>query len=247
MVLVLYITGAVRHSGCPPPLMRIMLQINELRKDYAIPSGGSKRVVDIQSFSLAAGRQVAVSGPSGCGKTTFLHLIAGLHPADGGSIRIGGEDMTALGESGRDSLRARRIGIIFQTCNLLQGCTALENVRLGSAFGRKAERDEAAILLARVGLGGELHHFPRQLSLGQQQRVAVARSLAGSPGLVLADEPTASLDPETAGVTISLIQELCASSSASLLLVSHDPKVLSRFETCCTFSELSARVHRGVA
>jgi putative ABC transport system ATP-binding protein len=173
---------------------------------------------------------VALRGASGSGKTTLLHLIAGLLQADRGRIVIAGEDMTARSESARDRTRARLLGYVFQSFNLLQGYTALENVMLGMLFGKGVDRDRAKQLLERVGLGHRLHYRPSQLSVGQQQRVAVARALANRPQLVLADEPTGNLDQRHAGEALSLIRDVCRESEAALLLVSHDPQVLSAFE-----------------
>jgi putative ABC transport system ATP-binding protein len=122
------------------------------------------------------------------------------------------------------------MGYIFQTFNLLQGHTALENVELGMAFGHGVDRAQAVALLQRVGLGDKLGHYPRQLSTGQQQRVAVARALANRPKLVLADEPTGNLDRRNAREALQLIREVCRESGAALLLVSHDERVLAQFE-----------------
>src|SRR6185503_15331563 len=148
---------------------------------------------------LAAGAQLALRGESGSGKTTFLNLIAGILAPDSGRVMIDEAEMTALTEPRRDRLRAAKLGYIFQTFNLLQGFTVLENVMLGMSFGpRGADRAHAREILKRVGLGERLHHFPRQLSTGQQQRVAVARALVNRPKLVLADEPTGNLDRRNA-------------------------------------------------
>ena len=146
----------------------------------------------------------------------------------------------ALREAGRDRLRAEKLGYIFQTFNLLQGFTVLENVLLGMSFGpRGADRAHAREMLGRVGLGHRLDHFPRQLSTGQQQRVAVARALANHPKLVLADEPTGNLDHRNAREALALIREVCREQGAALLLVSHDEEVLGRFELRRDFADLN--------
>ena len=150
--------------------------------------------------------------------------------------------MAALGESGRDRLRASAIGYIFQTFNLLQGYTCLENVMLGMAFGAGSDRARATAMLERVGLAHRLRHYPRQLSTGQQQRVAVARALASHPKLVLADEPTGNLDHKNARESLALIRETCRENGASLLLVSHDPGVLASFEEVRDFAALNRAV-----
>jgi putative ABC transport system ATP-binding protein len=145
-------------------------------------------------------------------------------------VLIDGADITSMGEARRDALRAERIGYVFQTFNLLQGYSALENVLLGMMFGRGADAKAAAALLERVGLGNRLSYRPRQLSVGQQQRVAVARALANHPRLVLADEPTGNLDPRHGAEALTLIRDVCREQGAALLLVSHDPAVLSQFD-----------------
>ena len=197
-------------------------------------------------FELAAGEQRALRGESGSGKTTFLNLIAGILAADGGRVELDGIDLAALPEAKRDRLRADKIGYIFQTFNLLQGYTVLENVLLGMSFGpRGVDRVHAVELLRRVGLEHRLGHFPRQLSTGQQQRVAVARALANRPKLVLADEPTGNLDRTSAREALALIREVCRENGAALLLVSHDDGVLAQFEGLQDFAVINAAARRG--
>lgn len=224
--------------------MRAMLTVTQLQKSFVSPEGTRVPVVQVSQFEVSRGGQVALRGESGSGKTTFLHLIAGILAADSGKILIDGAEMTALAESGRDRLRAAKIGYIFQTFNLLQGYTALENVMLGMSFGpRGADRDHARELLGRVGLGQRLAHYPRQLSTGQQQRVAVARALANRPKLVLADEPTGNLDRRLAGEAMELIRGVCLEHGATLLLVSHDETVLGQFTDVRDFAAIN-RVER---
>jgi putative ABC transport system ATP-binding protein len=217
-----------------------MLEVRELRKSFAGSEGGRVEIVHVPSFSLAAGEQRALRGESGGGKTTFLNLVAGILAADSGRILVGGTDMAALREPARDQLRAAKLGYIFQTFNLLQGFTILENVVLGMSFAPGgADPARARALLDRVGLGHRLHHFPRQLSTGQQQRVAVARALANRPALVLADEPTGNLDRRNATEALALIRETCRETGAALLLVTHDPAVLGAFEEVSDFAALN--------
>ncbi|EIQ01850.1 ABC-type antimicrobial peptide transport system, ATPase component [Opitutaceae bacterium TAV1] len=217
-----------------------LLTISHLKKSFVSPDGERRLIVDVPDFALAAGRQLALRGESGSGKTTFLNLIAGILAADEGEIRFESENVAALPESGRDRLRASSFGYIFQTFNLLQGYTCLENVLLGMTFGPGPDRARATALLRRVGLGERLHHRPRQLSTGQQQRVAIARALANRPRLVLADEPTGNLDRANAREALVLIRETCREADAALLLVSHDPEVLSAFEDVSDFATLNA-------
>jgi putative ABC transport system ATP-binding protein len=214
-----------------------MLTVTALKKSFVSPEGERVDIVDVAAFELAAGAQVALRGESGSGKTTFLNLIAGILAPDSGRVVIDGEEMTALTEPRRDRLRAAKLGYIFQTFNLLQGYTVLENVTLGMSFGRHGvDRKHSREVLE---LGHRLEHFPGQLSSGQQQRVAVARALANRPKLVLADEPTGNLDKKHAGESLALIGEVCREHGAALLLVSHDESVLSRFELRQDFLELN--------
>lgn len=224
-----------------------LLSIQDLRKSYRRPGGGGEAVavVDVAEFALAAGTQLALRGESGSGKTTFLNLIAGIVAPEAGTVVLDGRELGALGEAGRDRLRAETIGYIFQTFNLLQGHTVLENVELGMAFGRGVDRAQAAALLRRVGLGDRLAHFPRQLSTGQQQRVAVARALANRPKLVLADEPTGNLDRRNARESLALIREVCRENGAALLLVSHDEEVLAQFEDVREFAAMNRAAEPG--
>ena len=196
-------------------------------------------MIDVAAFSLDAGQQVALCGTSGSGKTTFLNLIAGILLPDEGRIELDGCSVSETSEAGRDRLRARTIGYIFQTFNLLQGYTCIENVLLGMSFGPGADRRWASELLERVGLGQRLDHFPRQPSTGQQRRVAVARALANRPKLVLADEPTGNLDPASAAESLGLVRETCRENGAALLLVSHDRKVLGQFDNVRDLADIN--------
>jgi putative ABC transport system ATP-binding protein len=218
---------------------RNILQLSGLRKSFPVPDGGRKLIIDVPEFSLGAGESVALRGESGSGKTTFLNLVSGILAPDSGSIRIGESDLAAMAEHQRDRLRASSIGYIFQAFNLLQGYTCLENVLLGMTFGASADRGRARALLERVGLSHRLGHFPRQLSTGQQQRVAVARALAKRPRLVLADEPTGNLDRANAREALKLIRETCAENGAALLFVSHDPDALGLFQNVRDFSAMN--------
>jgi putative ABC transport system ATP-binding protein len=224
-----------------------VLEISNLKKSYVAPDGARSLVIDVPQFTLESGEQVALAGASGSGKTTLLHLIAGILAPDGGRVVVAGEEMTDLSEAGRDRLRARTIGYVFQTFNLLQGYTALENVMLGQMFGGGADSKRARELLARVGLLGRLNYRPRQLSVGQQQRVAVARALANRPKLVLADEPTGNLDRRLAREALGLIREVCGENRAALLLVSHDQDALSQFNRVVSLGDVNRALYAGTA
>jgi len=196
-------------------------------------------VLEVPEFSLEAGQQLALRGASGTGKTTFLNCIAGILRPDAGDIELAGQNIAIASESQRDELRAQHIGYIFQTFNLLQGYTCLENVLLGMSFSGPANTQQATALLKRVGLADRMDYRPGELSVGQQQRVAVARALANQPNLVLADEPTGNLDPQNAQEALQLIREVCRENTAALLLVSHDQGVLYQFEDCHDLAEIN--------
>ncbi len=208
-----------------------MLQATDLSKSFALPDGSRLPVLDIPSFSIAAGEQVVMIGESGGGKTTLLHCIAGIVPPDSGSIMIDGIEVTRLSEAGRDRVRAAKLGYVFQTFNLLAGFTALENVRLGMTFASgKHDLKYATELLQKVGLGDRMHHKPAALSVGQQQRVAVARALANRPKLLLADEPTANIDPANQQKIIDLLRQCCRDENIAMLLVTHSLTIAEQFD-----------------
>lgn len=208
-----------------------MVLLENVKKSYVEANGATLEVLNIPTFAVAAGEQIALVGRSGCGKTTLLHVISGISQPDSGKVQIDGLDITRLSEAGRDRFRAEKIGYVFQTFNLLPGFTALENVMLGMVFASgKADRARAAKLLDRVGLGKRAAHRPNEMSVGEQQRVAVARSLANRPKLLLADEPTANVDPGNQQDVIDLIRQSCREENVSLLVVTHATEVASQFE-----------------
>ena len=216
-----------------------LLKIQQLIKRYTAPGGEAHTVLDVPEFILEAGQQVALRGASGTGKTTFLNCIAGILRPDQGDIELAGQNIAIASEGQRDQLRAQHIGYIFQTFNLLQGYTCLENVLLGMSFSGQANTQAAAAILKRVGLSDRMDYQPSELSVGQQQRVAVARALANRPQLVLADEPTGNLDPQNAREALQLIREVCKENQAALLLVSHDQAVLDQFEDSLDLAEIN--------
>jgi putative ABC transport system ATP-binding protein len=206
------------------------LELQNVRKSYREPGGGIVPVLDITAFRVGPGEQVALVGESGGGKTTLLNVIAGITSADSGVVKVGGVDVGRLPEAARDRFRADRIGYVFQTFHLLPAFSALENVLLGMSFsGKRADRQRAVKLLERVGLWHRLSHRPGQLSVGEQQRVAVARAMANSPQLLLADEPTANVDAANQQAVLDLLRESCREQNVSLLLVTHSPEVSSQF------------------
>src|SRR5580692_3987655 len=186
------------------------LQLKNVVKTYREPDGNVLTVLDVENFQIGTAEQVVLVGASGGGKTSLLNVISGISTPDRGSVKVDGLEITRLPEVARDRFRAERIGFVFQTFNLLPAFSALENVLLGMSFsGRRVDTKRAKELLDRVGLGHRITHRPPQLSVGEQQRVAVARALANRPKLLLADEPTANVDATNQQVIIDLIRETC--------------------------------------
>lgn len=217
-----------------------MLQLRHVKKSYLEPSGAALPILNIPAFSVKSGEQLVIVGKSGCGKTTLLHVIAGITRADSGEVSIDGIDIAKLSEAGVDKVRAAKIGYVFQTFNLLAGFTALENVLLGMTFGRnRKDRERARQLLDRVGLSHRLTHKPAALSVGEQQRVAVARALANKPSLLLADEPTANIDPANQQKIVDLLRDTCREENVSLVMVTHSPDVAQQFERVDRLEEIN--------
>ncbi len=180
-------------------------------------------------LDIAAGETISILGPSGSGKTSLLMLLAGLERASAGEIIVAGEDLAPMDEDARARFRLANLGIVFQAFHLIPSMTAAQNVAVPLELaGRPNAATTAAAALKRVGLGHRLTHRPSQLSGGEQQRVALARAFAPMPRLLLADEPTGNLDIETGKLVMDLLFELCATSGATLLLITHDPAVAAR-------------------
>ncbi len=198
-------------------------------------------VLSIGRLEIPKGAQWVITGRSGSGKTTFLNLLAGILTPDAGTVTVAGTPINLLPEARRDRFRAEKIGFVFQTFNLLQGFTALENVLLGMLFARKTDRARGESLLDRVGLKDRMGYRPSELSVGQQQRVAIARALANRPELILADEPTGNLDPKTGESVIGLLKEVCREGGETLVVVTHQPQVMQSFKDVTDLSCLSGR------
>jgi putative ABC transport system ATP-binding protein len=208
----------------------VSLLLRNVRKTYRQPDGERLPVLGIEHYELARGEQAALLGSSGGGKTTLLNIISGILVPDFGEVIVDGRDIAVMPEVVRDRYRAVRIGIVFQTFNLLPAFSALENVMLGMAFsGRGVDRTFARTLLERVGLGHRLNHSPQRLSVGEQQRVSVARALANKPVLLLADEPTANVDPSNQQLVLDLIRDTCREHNVTLLMVTHAMDVAGAF------------------
>jgi len=219
-----------------------MLRISNLRKKFRNADVETVEVINIPDFSLQENYRLAISGKSGSGKSTFLNLVSGIITADNGEIQFNNAKITSLSESKRDVFRSQNIGYIFQTFNLLQAFTALENVMLGMMFSGKNDRKHAEALLNKTGLSKKLNHKPSELSVGEQQRVAIARAVANSPKLILADEPTANLDVKNGEIAIDLIKNICEENKISLMLVSHEADIINRFENKISFEDIN-KVH----
>jgi putative ABC transport system ATP-binding protein len=212
----------------------MILEAVDLEQRYQ--SGGQPLTV-LKDINLAIEPEafVAIVGPSGSGKTTLLGLLAGLDLPTRGVVRLDGQDLNELSEDGRAAVRAAKVGFVFQTFQLIPTLTALENVLVPIELradrtrheGRPAEQNARA-WLERVGLGGRAHHYPTELSGGEQQRVALARAFAGEPKILLADEPTGSLDAETGKSVIDLLIDLNRDARTTLVLVTHDPALAAR-------------------
>jgi putative ABC transport system ATP-binding protein len=205
-----------------------VLQVEGLGKDVA--SGESTlTILDGIGFTVSAGESVAIVGASGSGKSTLLGLMAGLDLPTRGSVRLAGQDLSALDEDGRAALRGRELGFVFQSFHLLQPLTALENAMLPlELLGGADPQATAEAMLARVGLADRLGHYPKHLSGGEQQRVALARAFAVHPRLLLADEPTGNLDAATGRQVIDLMFAMNAEQGTTLVLVTHDETLASR-------------------
>jgi len=217
-----------------------MLLVENVKKAYREPNGDMLPILDVPRLAVEAGEQVVIRGRSGGGKTTLLNVISGLATPDSGKIVVQTTDVTRLSEAARDRFRARHIGFVFQTFNLLAGFSALENVLLGMTFtGQRHDHRRATELLQRVGLGHRLSHKPAALSVGEQQRVAVARALVNRPVLLLADEPTANIDPAHQQQVIDLLRNVCQAENVAMLLVTHSPEVSAQFDRVEHLEELN--------
>ena len=204
-----------------------LLRCASLTKTYS--SGGRElTVLSNITFELEAGAFVAILGPSGSGKSTLLGLLAGLDRPSAGDVHLDGVALGELSEDGRARVRGEKVGFVFQSFHLIPTLTAMENVQVPLELRGLAARDRARELLERVGLGKRGHHFPAQLSGGEQQRVAVARAFSHAPRIVFADEPTGNLDAATGATVIDLMAEMNRALATTLVLVTHDPELAAR-------------------
>ncbi|MDR1509697.1 MAG: ABC transporter ATP-binding protein [Synergistaceae bacterium] len=208
-----------------------LLEIRGLRHYYRQPDGARHQALKLDRLSACMGDALVVSGPSGSGKTTLLHILAALIRPTEGEVLFGGRNLSDLGKS-ESSWRAESVGYVFQEMNLLPDFNVLENLLIAAEISnmpRDAALDRADVLLERLGLEDRKKSRPYRLSLGEQQRTAVARAVLHSPPLVLADEPTSSLDAENSGIVMSLLLELCGESRSLLIVATHDESVKRSF------------------
>ncbi|MET1078102.1 MAG: ABC transporter ATP-binding protein [Pseudomonas sp.] len=206
-----------------------MLSIQKLYKSYPTPQGPLPVLQGID-LELASGASLALMGESGSGKSTLLHLVAGLDSADSGRILVAGHNLAALTESQLADWRRTGIGLIFQQFNLISSLRVADNLAFQARLAGRHDPAWQAELAKRLGLGDLLQRYPEQLSGGQQQRVALGRALAGRPALVLADEPTGSLDEGTSDEVLDLLLELLAENATTLLMVTHSQRVAARLQ-----------------
>jgi len=211
-------------------MSEFIIEVDRVSKSVQDATGELTILHDI-SFRLEARESVAIVGASGSGKSTLLAILAGLDKPTSGTVRLRGQDMFVLDEDQRAALRARELGFVFQSFQLLANLNALENVMLPLELrGIRDARAQATAMLERVGLGQRLGHYPRVLSGGEQQRVALARAFVQRPALLLADEPTGSLDYATGAAVMELMFELNREAGTTLVLVTHDRQIAERCE-----------------
>jgi putative ABC transport system ATP-binding protein len=202
-----------------------MLELHELVKHYPTVGGEPVRAVDGVSLKVAAGEMVALYGPSGSGKTTLLLMVAGLLEPSSGAVLIGGRDISSFSEREASHFRLSELGFIRQSFDLLPGVSAIDNsvLKLLKTMRWRDAQREMEPLLDRLGLGERLRHRAETLSMGERQRVMIARALSTRPRLLLADEPTGSLDTQRGREVLELLRELCRERDVAIVLVSHDP------------------------
>jgi putative ABC transport system ATP-binding protein len=209
-------------------MSRVVVRADAVSK--VVPTAeGQLVILDAVSLEINAGESVAVVGASGSGKTTLLGILAGLDLPSSGRVFLEDAELTALDEEQRALARGRHVGFVFQSFQLLDSLTALENVMLPAELrGDRTAADDARVLLEKVGLGARTHHYPRQLSGGEQQRVAIARAFASNASVLFADEPTGNLDTATGERVIELLFELNREFGTTLILVTHDERLAAR-------------------
>lgn len=202
-----------------------MLAVNNLQFGY-----NAENTFKFPDFACQAGEKWLILGQSGCGKTTLLHLIAGLLKPKSGTVTLSGQDLTKLSDAKLDEFRGQHIGVVFQQNHLLNSLSVADNLRAAQYFAKEKQDDKRVKqLLEQLNLGDKLKARPQELSQGQRQRVAIARALVNSPALVLADEPTSSLDDKNTDEVINMLESAAAGVQATLLIVTHDGRLKERY------------------
>ena len=202
-----------------------MLSVSQLQLGY-----DGQPLLRVDHLDIAAGSDCLILGPSGCGKTTLLYSLAGLLSPISGSIIINDTNITTLNDAARDRFRAQHVGIVFQTLHLVKSLTVLQNVMLAAYVAqRDAAKDRALALLAQLGLADKVNDLPMSLSQGQAQRVAIARAVMNHPAIILADEPTSSLDDDNCEAVLVLLKQAAREAGASLIISTHDQRITSQF------------------
>lgn len=229
-----------------------LLELSGITRSVVLPDGSPLHILKGVDLEVEAGQRVTIVGRSGTGKSTLLNTIGMLDKPTSGTYMLNGQDAVNLSEGRRSRLRGEQFGFVFQQFNIFNARTALENVEVpllyasGSKFWRRKEL--ASAILDRVGLGDRLDSYPSQMSGGEQQRIAIARALVRQPSIILADEPTGALDPNTAELIMSLLEEVVAEHNAALITITHDMGVASRADTVYELYDgvLHARTHEEV-
>ncbi|MFC5450272.1 ABC transporter ATP-binding protein [Paenibacillus aestuarii] len=222
-----------------------MIQLEAVSKSFAM-HGKTLPILQIPSWRVESGERIALIGPSGSGKSTLLHVLSGVIQPDLGEVWVDGEPLHQYKEAKRDQYRAKKVGYIFQDFHLISSLTARQNVELivPSAWSKRQTAEQLDYWFERVGLQDRMHHLPAQLSRGQQQRAAIVRALIAKPKLILADEPTGSLDWETARDVMSLLLEICAAEQLTLLTVTHDLHLADMYPARIHIQDLNEIVRR---
>jgi putative ABC transport system ATP-binding protein len=222
-------TNAIKNLSMIPTQQSTTIIVTENLGKSVLTSNGKLHILSAINLQVKAGESIAIVGESGSGKSTLISLLAGLDTPTAGSISLSGKMLTNMDEDGRAAIRNQLVGFVFQSFQLLQGLTALENVMLPLELrDDKSAKDAAIALLNRVGLAERLTHTPKQLSGGEQQRVALARAFVTKPAILFADEPTGNLDSKTGATIIDLLFELNQENHTTLILVTHDQSLANR-------------------
>ncbi|WP_426446884.1 ABC transporter ATP-binding protein [Paenibacillus sp. S-38] len=220
-----------------------MIRLDRVSKSFAV-NGRPLPILQIPSWVVLRGERIAIIGPSGSGKSSLLHLLSGIQKPDSGEIHVDGQELSILPEGARDKFRAEKVGYIFQDFHLIPSLTAQQNVELvlPSGMPKREKRERIREWMEAVGMADRSGHRPAQLSRGQQQRVAIVRALINRPPLILADEPTGSLDFETAGALMALLLDLCGREGSTLITVTHDLHLARTFSRIVHIGELNSLV-----